>query len=151
MLVPAADVVPEMTPVEGAILRPDGKPVADQVRAPVPPVAVTVAEYATPTLALGSVAVVIVNAGFTVRVKVFDAVKWVGVVASVTVTVTELVPTTGVPEIWPVVELMLNSAGSPVADQAYGVTPPVAPTVAEYGVPAAPAGNVAVVIETPFG
>jgi len=150
VLVPAAVGVPLMTPVEGAIVTPAGRPLADHVRAPVPPTAATVAVYATLTLALGSVAVVIVKTGFTVRVKVFDAVKWVGAVASVTVTVTELVPATGVPEIVPVPELMLSSAGKPVADHTYGVTPPVAASGAEYAVPATPAGSVAVVIETPL-
>jgi hypothetical protein len=151
VLVPAADGVPEMRPVAGAMPRPAGRPLADQVSEPVPPEAASVAEYETPTLAAGSVAVVIVKAGFTVRVNVFEPIKWVGVVESVAVTVTELVPATGVPEITPVVELMLSSAGKPLADHVYGVTPPVAETVVEYDVPAVPAGNVAVEIDGPFG
>ena len=62
--------------------------------------------------------------------KVADAV-WAGAPASVTVTTTLLlVPATvGVPPITPVDGLMVRPVGKPVADQLYGVEPPVATTV----------------------
>ena len=56
------------------------------------------------------------------------------VAESVTVTVKVAVPTVvGVPLIVPVVELRVNPAGSEpvVTDQVYGLTPPVAASVAE--------------------
>ena len=69
---------------------------------------------------------------------------------SVTVTVTLDGPAAaGVPEIVPVAGSIVRFAGRPVADQVYGVVPPVAARLAEYGVPAGPDGSVAVVIATP--
>ena len=69
---------------------------------------------------------------------------------SVTVSVTVVEPAAvGVPVMAPVLELMERLAGSPVADHVYGVAPPVAATLAEYGLPATPTGRGdAVVIET---
>jgi hypothetical protein len=43
LVVPAADGVPPITPVEGLIDKPVGRPVADHVKGVVPPTAVTVA------------------------------------------------------------------------------------------------------------
>jgi hypothetical protein len=59
--------VPLMTPVAGLIVNPLGSPVADHVRAPVPPVAATVVLYAAFTAPFGRLVVVITGtgAGFT--------------------------------------------------------------------------------------
>ena len=63
--------------------------------------------------------------------EVAVAVRWVGLVESVTVIVGVLVPAAvGVPEMAPE-ELMLRPAGRPVADQVYGAVPPPAAMVAE--------------------
>ena len=66
----------------------------------------------------GSEVVVMMRAGAMVSVRVADAVAWVGLVESVTVTVTALLPAdVGVPDIWPVLLLMFNPEGRPLADQ----------------------------------
>jgi hypothetical protein len=71
------------------------------------------------------------------------------VLESVTVIEGVLVPVAvGVPEIAPE-ELMLRPAGSPVADQVYGVVPPLALIEAEYAAPVKPPGNDAVAIDKP--
>ena len=58
------------------------------------------------------------------------ALRWVGVLESVTVIEGVLMPVAvGVPVMAPE-ELMLRPAGSPVADQVYGAVPPVAAMVA---------------------
>jgi hypothetical protein len=58
------------------------------------------------------------------------AVCW-GLLESFTVTFAVLVPAAvGVPPITPVLALIVNPAGRPVADQVKGVVPPVAATVA---------------------
>ena len=63
--------------------------------------------------------------------EVAVAVRWVGLVESVTVIVGVLVPAAvGVPEIAPD-ELMLRPAGNPLADQVYGAVPPPAAMAAE--------------------
>jgi hypothetical protein len=86
-----------------------------------------------------------------VSVKVAEAVCAVGVAESVTVTVTLLeLAVVGVPVIWPVVKLMANGEGNPVADHLYGVVPPVAATVEEYAAPAMPVGRDVVVMATLF-
>jgi hypothetical protein len=60
-----------------------------------------------------------------------EALRWLGVLESVTVIEGVLVPVAvGVPEIAPA-ELMLRPAGSPVADHVYGNVPPLALIVAE--------------------
>ena len=59
------------------------------------------------------------------------ALRWLGVLESVTVIEGVLVPeAVGVPEMAPE-ELILRPAGSPVADQVYGAVPPPAAMVAE--------------------
>src|SRR5437762_11725604 len=60
--------IPEITPVLVLMLRPVGKPVADQVYGPVPPVAVIAVEgYATLTIPAGSdTGPVIASAGLIV-------------------------------------------------------------------------------------
>jgi hypothetical protein len=73
----------------------------------------------------------------------------VGLVESVTVTVTGLEPALGgVPEITPVDEFIVRLAGSPLADQVYDCVPPAAATVNEYAPPTLPSDNAAVVIES---
>ena len=52
----------------------------------------------------------------------------------------------GVPEIPPVLAFKLRPSGRPEADHRYGFTPPVASSVAEYGVPTKPLPNAAVEI-----
>src|SRR4051794_31807044 len=80
--------------------------------------------------------------GAMVSVNCLDAVEAVGWRASVTVIVTLLEPAAGaVPVITPVAVLIISGDGSPVADQTYGVTPPVAVTVALYGAPGTPLGS----------
>src|ERR1035441_6749261 len=76
------------------------------------------------------------------------ALKWVGLVASVTVTLMVAAPAAvGVPVMVPVPGSIPNPAGRPVAVQAYGVVPPVAvsgPLL--YTEPTAPLGRDGVVI-----
>ena len=64
---PATVGVPEITPVDGAMDRPEGRPVAENARLPVPGVAAIVWEYGEPSVPLGRAAgVVMVGAGFIV-------------------------------------------------------------------------------------
>jgi len=66
-----------------------------------------------------------------VRVNVWDADWVVGFVESTTVIVTDDEPAApGMPEITPAGE-MARAAGRPVADQVYGVVPPVAAMLKE--------------------
>ena len=68
---------------------------------------------------------------------------------SVTVTFTVLDPAVvGFPVIVPEFGSMANPAGRPLAVQVYGLVPPLAATVAEYGLLAGLAGSEAVVIES---
>lgn len=77
------------------------------------------------------VSVAPMRAELTVNDSVLVAVRGVGKVASVTVTVTVLVPAAvGVPVICPVFGLIVRFAGKPVALHVYGVVPPTAATVA---------------------
>jgi hypothetical protein len=67
----------------------------------------------------------------TVNDRLFVAVRGVGSVESVTVTVTVLVPAAdGVPVIWPVLALIVKPAGNPAAPHVYGVAPPAAASAA---------------------
>ena len=114
---PLAVGVPEILPVAVAMDNPAGKPVADQLYAPVPPVAATVAVYAAPCVPLASVLVLITNGGAMVNEIVLVAVA-IGVAESVTVIITGNGPLAeGVPEITPVAEAMDKPAGKPTADQ----------------------------------
>ena len=143
MVVPPFSGLPLMTPVLGFSARLRGRFGDDQVSAPVPPVAVSVNAYGVPVAPLGSAAVVMVNPLVMVRVNVLFTDWCAGPAASATVTTTEpLLAAVGVPEITPEVELMVRPPGSPVADHAYGVVPPVAATVAvSTGWPALAAGR----------
>ena len=70
-----------------------------------------------------------------------ETVRWLGVAASVTVKVGVTVPiAVGVPEMAPD-EFIVRPAGRPVTDHVYGVVPPPAAMVAEYGTPRTPFGS----------
>src|SRR5579872_3567250 len=102
LLVPAADGVPEMVPAAGSIVKPLGRPVADQVYGVVPPLAAIGEEYATPAVPPLSEAVVMDSAPAMVIGNVFCDERWVGLVESVTVTTMLAVPAlNGVPAIVP--------------------------------------------------
>jgi hypothetical protein len=111
---PAAVGVPEMTPAE-LIARPGGSaPLAsDHVYGGLPPVAPSVVEYGTPTVAAGSDVVVMTSGGATV----IDSDLVVEcVAASVTFTVKVDVPAlVGVPEMTPAL-LIASPAGSEPID-----------------------------------
>src|SRR5260370_39438702 len=77
------------------------------------------------------------------------AVRWVGLVESVTVMAAVLVPPAlGVPVITPAV-LIESPAGKPVAVKVKGATPPLSRTCTLYAVPTVPLGSWDVVIVTP--
>src|SRR3982751_6419387 len=79
--------------------------------------------------------------------RFFATVKWVGLVESVTCSVTVRVPAeVGVPLMTPVVAFIVNPGGKFVADQVYGAVPPVATAVALYDVPLMAGDNELVVI-----
>ena len=128
--VPLEPGVPVMAPEVALMANGVGSPVALQANGVLPPEAATGALYATPTTPLGSDAVVIARTGAIVNENCLEAVRFVGVVESVTVMLTVNVPLeAGVPVITPEVELMANGDGRPVADHVNGVVPPVATTV----------------------
>ncbi len=73
VLTPVAVGVPLILPVDASIASPDGNPVADHVYGVAPPLALTVALYAAPTLPSGRDVVVIVSGPDTVTVAVASA------------------------------------------------------------------------------
>ena len=73
VLTPVAVGVPLICPVDAFMLNPAGRPVADQVYGVAPPLALTVALYAAPTVPSGSDAVVMVSGPETVTVAVASA------------------------------------------------------------------------------
>ena len=139
--VPAAFGVPEIVPLAVSIDSPLGRPAADHVYGTAPPVADGVVGLkALPTCPFGSAdGHVAVNGVITFSVKLFVPAA---VRASATAAATVNVPAAvGVPEMMPVEESMANPAGSPEADQTYGVVPPVAVGFAEvYATPTSPSG-----------
>jgi hypothetical protein len=123
----------------------------------VPPVAASVAEYATPDWPLASEAVVMESAatptGEIVALNAFVAVNAVELESFIW-TVMETAPAwVGVPLSRPVEEFRVTPAGKDPAatDQVYGAVPPAAVKVAEYATPTCPFGMEAVAIETEFG
>jgi hypothetical protein len=116
--VPAVVGVPEMVPVELSMVSPGGSdPLAiDQLYGGVPPVTATVAEYGTPTVPLGREVVVmspLEPPAETTIERSAVAVRAVGVVESVTVTVKSEVPAAvGVPEMAPLEASRLSPAES---------------------------------------
>ncbi len=149
VLVVAVVGVPLICPVDASRVNPAGSPVADQVYGVAPPVAASVTPaYAVFTTPDGSDVVVIANWPAMLIDSVLVALRWVGLVESVTVIVTVLDPAVvGAPVIAPLEASMLRPAGRPVADHVYGVVPPVAATVALYAVPTTPPGNDVVVMD----
>ena len=84
-----------------------------------------------------------------VKPRLAEAVSAIGCVESVTVTMTEFIPTwpaVGVPVIVPDAALIVNPLGSPVALKVYGVAPPAACAVALYEAPTVAEGNDVVVM-----
>ena len=147
VLVPAGPLgVPVIAPA-ALIESPAGRPVAVKVYGLVPPFAATVvAVYTAPTIPPGNDVVVIASGVTIVMDRLAVAVRWVGLVESVTVIAAVLVPAAlGVPVITPVA-LIESPAGKPVAVNVYGAVPPFAPTVgAVYATPTTPAGSEVVV------
>jgi len=84
VLVPADDGVAEICPLE-FIDSAAGNPVALNEYGPLPPVAVTVAEYAVPATPFGSDVVEIESGALIVRLRLAVAVTCVGSVESVAV------------------------------------------------------------------
>jgi hypothetical protein len=117
LLVPVTVGVPLITPLLALIDNPAGRPVADQVYDVTPPEAATGVLYATFLVPEGSGdGVVIVNCELMVIARLADAVCC-GLPESLTVTLAVLVPAVvGVPLIAPLVALIDNPAGRPVAD-----------------------------------
>jgi hypothetical protein len=86
----------------------------------------------------------------TVSVNGFIAVSAVGVVESLTISVTLFGPAVvGVPVIAPVALEIDSPAGRPVAEKVYGVTPPVAVTGVLYAKPTTALGSDVVVMLNP--
>src|SRR5690349_14820892 len=89
------------------------------------------------------------RAGFLMVTARF-AVALCGVHESFTVIAAVLVPAVvGVPLITPVAALIDNPAGNPVADQLYGVVPPLAVTGPVYALFTVPFGRTEVVMFRP--
>jgi hypothetical protein len=91
-------------------------------------------------------------AGLTTIVRLLDVTVIGGTAESVTCTVNEAVAALagGVPEMVPVTKSSVNPKGRDPAFRPhalYGAVPPVAASVAEYGLPMVAAGSVVVVIE----
>jgi hypothetical protein len=92
----------------------------------------------------------IVSAGATISDRLRVAVSFEGLVESVTVSTTELVPAAvGVPPITPLDEFSVKPAGRPVAAHVYGGVPPAPFSVALYAVFAVPSGSEVAVILRP--
>lgn len=109
-----------------------------------PPIAATVVLYAAPAKPFGSELVVIARAeGRTVRLRVAVADCAVGVLESLTVITTEVLPAqfANVPEITPVELLMATPLGRPVALKVYGDVPPVTVIAVLYAPCAVPSGR----------
>src|SRR5881275_1171680 len=153
--VPATVGVPNTAPVVALIPMPLGRPLADQLYGVWPPVAVTAccAAYPTPTVAVGGLSAVVVIVSVEVAAETvidspFDAVCC-GLPLSWTVTVKLNVPATvGVPNTAPDVALIPMPFGRPLADQLYGVWPPVAVTAccAAYPTPTVAVGGLSAVV-----
>jgi hypothetical protein len=114
---PGAVGVPEMLPVLLEMLRPAGKPDAENLYGGAPPVALKPRLKLPPTVAAGTVPakVMLSGAALTVTVKVVLAVA---PALSFTVTVTlELPGAVGVPVMLPVPLEMLRPAGKPDAEK----------------------------------
>ena len=117
LLVWAVVGIPEMTP---AVLKvkpagSDDPEASDQVYGVVPPVAVRVWLYATPTVPLGRVVVVIDRAAGAGLIVIDSALVAVAGVAALSVTCTvklQVIAFVGVPEMTPVAELRVRPPGN---------------------------------------
>src|SRR4051812_48731945 len=99
---PALVGEPLIAPEVGSIVRPAGRPVADQTSGAAPPVAEREALYATPAMPLPMELVVIANRGTMVSCNCLLTIDGVGLVESCTVTVVVKGPVKAVvPEITP--------------------------------------------------
>src|ERR1035441_483731 len=144
--------VPPISPVEAFSAKPAGNvpAVSCHVKAPVPPVAARLWEYATPTWPLGRDVVVIVNvAGAMVSVR-FTVAVCAEDPESVTLNVSGVAVTgvVGVPPISPVEALSAKPAGKVPAVSCHvkAPVPPVAARLWEYATPTWPLGRDVVVI-----
>jgi len=128
--------VPLSAPVAAFSVTPAGNApeVIDHVYGVMPPVAASVAAYATPTCPFGKDGVVIVTVlAAILKVKLADF-ETAGDSESVTCAVIVKLPdAVGVPLSAPVAPFSVTPAGRApaVIDQLYGVVPPVAASVAE--------------------
>lgn len=120
--------VPVIAPVELLMDNPVGRPAALKAYGVIPPDAARTALYADPTVPPGRDVVVIASlAAVTVRLRLAVAEWGEGCVESVTVIVTDTVPTVfcaGVPVIAPVGPPIESPAGKPLAPKVYGLLPP---------------------------
>jgi len=113
--VPAVVGVPLTTPVTESNVKPNGSVpgVTCHVRAPVPPVEVSVYEYGTPTIPSGSLVVVIFSGGMSDTIVTVARALCGGTPESVTLNVTVADPTAdGVPLTTPVAALNVKPASS---------------------------------------
>lgn len=106
--------VPLITPVEGFNVKPAGKDDTCQVCAPVPPFAISVREYGTPTIPSGSAVVVISSGGIVDVIATVAVAVCGGVPESVTVNVTMAGTVVGdaIPLTTPVAALNVKPDGS---------------------------------------
>jgi hypothetical protein len=141
--------------VEPLRLRPAGNEEPEarlQVKGAVPPLAVSVALYDTPTVPAASVAELVMTrgAGLIVMLSCLLTLWGVGVPESVAVTVKVVVPDDeGVPDM--VEPLKLSPAGNEEPEarlQVKGAVPPLAVSVALYDTPTVPAASVAELVMT---
>jgi hypothetical protein len=116
VLVEGAVGLPLITPAL-LILKPVGSPDAVQVYGAVPPLAVSVTEYAVPAGSAGSPVVVMEGPDLMMMFRLLAIVRCVGEVESVAVIIAVAVPVAvGVPEITPVEGAIVSPAGRPLAD-----------------------------------
>jgi hypothetical protein len=137
--------VPEIAPVDGFNPSPEGRGPdwIDQIYGGMPPAAVSIWEYGSPTLPSGNGDTVLI-VGFPkilmVRSRVADRDK-----LSVTWTVIVIIPviSPGVPAMIPVAGLKVRPVGNvpAIIDHTHGSEPPVESRVCEYGIPTSPFGN----------
>ena len=132
-----------MPPPELSWSPPGNAPaVIDQVYGAMPPEAVSVCEYATPTAPLGRVGELVM-----VTELIWIENAWLALTdaLSATCTVKLNVPVAvGVPVMAPVPAFSSSPPGSDpiVTDHVYGCVPPEAVSVCEYATPTAPPGRV---------
>jgi hypothetical protein len=146
LAVPAAVGVPLMLP-PALRFNPAGSAplLTAQVYPPVPPLAVSVCEYADPTVPAGNDVVVIVSVG--AAIAMLSALDAVCLLLSVTVTVTLEVPVAaGVPLMLPPALRLSPAVSVPLLTaQVYPPVPPLPASVCEYAAFTVPPGSEVVV------